>query len=780
MENRKLSTIVFIDIAGYTALMQENEAKALEFLNYFKKAIEQESSAHQGKIVQYFGDGCLLSFDSSWNAVTAAMAMQKSFIEKDIPVRIGMHLGDVLFKENNVFGDGVNIASRVESLGVPGAILISGTIRNQVKNKEGIKLTTLGSFDFKNVEESMEVYALSNPEFIVPQKHQMKGKLKEIKKNSKGWKWLLLISIVIFIAMFIFWHKKFGFLGSGQDSTPRLAVLEFVNIGEPPAKGFTSRFTDEINGRLNGLQHLAVISRSSTSLIKNTSKSPDQIGKELEVDYVLEGTAYWSINTGGQQKVRILPNLVRVSDNTQVWSGQYDLDYHESDDTQTEIINELLRNLNIAISEEEQSILQATLSTNPLALEAYLKGIKAKPAGHGAKSDFIIAFNMFQQAVSLDKDFTLAWVKLGEVYKDLYWFGYSTNTSMLDSALSCIEKARILDPSNPHVTISLGDYYYRLREYDKALKEFAKIMTKRPNDSELLQKISEVWRRQGFFDQALETMEKALRLDPYNVNSITELSWTYIFVGDFERALELQKQARQYDPDAVWNHLMGAFILWNRGQLNDLANARALLENVPNPQSSYPAWFWVTQSWFENDAKAILKLLKNLSVEAIELQHSYEPVTLLEGLANKSLGRDRAAKKDFRDAVSILNRKIEENPTDFRMHMALGLAYAGLEEKELAINSGKEAAKLLPLEKDHLLGLDILYNLMRIYALLGEDDLSLDVMAKLLSVPCQYRGFFFTANPEFVRVRNNSRFQDLLDKQSKMLRKYRRKNEKPT
>ncbi len=177
-ELRKLSTIVFADIAGYSAMMQADEVNALSILDRFKMVLEQEVEKHGGDIVQYYGDGSLLSFDSAVMSLLAAMALQQNFIEKGVPVRIGMHLGDVLYRNNNVFGNGVNVASRVESLGVPGAILMSKTVRDQVKNKAEFELTALGAFHFKNITDPMEVYALSNPGFKVPEPSQIQGKLE--------------------------------------------------------------------------------------------------------------------------------------------------------------------------------------------------------------------------------------------------------------------------------------------------------------------------------------------------------------------------------------------------------------------------------------------------------------------------------------------------------------------------------------------------------------------------------------------------------------------------
>ena len=181
LSSRKLAIIVFADIAGYSAMMQTDEVKALAVLDRFQGILEEGIRQHAGQIVQYYGDGCLLSFDSALSSLQAAMTMQRSFIAQDVPVRIGMHLGDVVYKDNNVFGDGVNIASRIESLGIPGAIMLSKTIRDQVKNKTEFNLTSMGAFQFKNITEPMDIFAVADPEFSVPRPEEIQGKLEPPK-----------------------------------------------------------------------------------------------------------------------------------------------------------------------------------------------------------------------------------------------------------------------------------------------------------------------------------------------------------------------------------------------------------------------------------------------------------------------------------------------------------------------------------------------------------------------------------------------------------------------
>jgi class 3 adenylate cyclase/TolB-like protein len=194
-EQRRLATVLFADIVGYTTLMQSDEKRALLFLNHFKELVENIIPIYKGEIIQYYGDAVLLTFDSATSGVECAIEFQHAFIEKEIPIRIGMHLGDVIFKNDNVFGDGVNIASRIESMGIPGCLLVSKAIRDQLFNKGDFLLQSLGSFEFKNVGEPMEVFAIANEGIAVPKREQIEGKIK-VPEKKPGRKWIVPIFIM--------------------------------------------------------------------------------------------------------------------------------------------------------------------------------------------------------------------------------------------------------------------------------------------------------------------------------------------------------------------------------------------------------------------------------------------------------------------------------------------------------------------------------------------------------------------------------------------------------
>ena len=289
--SRQLAAIMFTDITGYTAMMQQDEKKALELITRFKEVLEKITPEHQGKIVQYFGDGCLLAFDSSANSIECAMALQKSFRDSpQVPVRMGLHLGDVVFRNENVFGDGVNIASRIESLSVPGAILMSKSIRDQVKNKSEFQLISLGFFDFKNVEERIEVFALTNDGLVVPQRKKMEGKLK--KKNYLRRNIIAALSIVLLIIAAFFIYKKFVANNSTPNATDKsIAVLPFVDMSAgKDQEYFSDGLSEELLILLAKIPELKVIGRTSSFSFKGKDEDLRSISQKLGVAHILEGS----------------------------------------------------------------------------------------------------------------------------------------------------------------------------------------------------------------------------------------------------------------------------------------------------------------------------------------------------------------------------------------------------------------------------------------------------------------------------------------------------------
>ena len=185
MPSTRLAAIMFTDIVGYTAMMQANRESAMAAVKHFEAILKERIASHSGELLQTYGDGSLSAFDSASAAVQCAMEIQEA-IRDEVPLRIGIHLGEITIDGEHTFGDGVNIASRIESMGVAGAVLLSNSIRQQVKNKPEFQLESLGQFAFKNVAEPMTVYGLSNEGFVLPKAEEMAGKGTQLEIETIG------------------------------------------------------------------------------------------------------------------------------------------------------------------------------------------------------------------------------------------------------------------------------------------------------------------------------------------------------------------------------------------------------------------------------------------------------------------------------------------------------------------------------------------------------------------------------------------------------------------
>ena len=270
---RKLAAIMFTDIQGYTALMQEDEEQAVKIRSEHRKIFNSTTQKYHGEILQYYGDGTLSIFDSAINAVKCGIEMQLEFT---IPVRIGIHTGDIIHNKEEIIGDCVNIASHIESLAVVGSVFVSGKVYDDIKNQKLINTKIIGSFVLKNVKDPVDIYAISNDGLVVPSRDQIKGKIKEeieekptAKSNlfrSYPGKYVIPgILILILLSAAIFFYMKGGVKGFGSDGTidRSIAIVPFVNLSNDQEQDyFCDGIFDDILTQISKIGNLIVISRS--------------------------------------------------------------------------------------------------------------------------------------------------------------------------------------------------------------------------------------------------------------------------------------------------------------------------------------------------------------------------------------------------------------------------------------------------------------------------------------------------------------------------------------
>lgn len=590
-ETRKLNTILFADIVGYTSTMNSDETKAMGFLESFKSILEDEVPKFDGEIVQYFGDACLLAFDSATSGVKCAISIQKEFQKINLPIRIGMHLGEVIFTDNNAFGDGVNIASRIESMGVPGCVLVSNEIRSQIKNKSEFELVSLGSFEFKNVEDAMEIYALKNDGLSVPEKSKIQGKFKEPQNasnklsqlnNSSTVKKLVGLGLALALLFFVIngvtnkTSKVENDNASVLENTSKpedksIAVLAFADMS--PLKDqeyFSDGISEEILNLLTKIPDLKVISRTSSFSFKEQDITAQKIGESLNVKYILDG----SIRKSGST-FRISTQLIETLTGVQLWSESYDRPMNDIFIIQDEIAAVISKQLKL-------SLLGETVTAKPVNLEAYNLYLEAKLLRdlRNAESNGIAEQNMYK-AIELDSLYAPFWALMSEL---IYDGGFNYSRYSIDEAIAKGKKAALksleLDDNYSLAYTALATFDRASWNFKSADKNLKKALLLDPDNVDVIYESASNALDLGRLNEALDFLHKAMKLDPVN-DILRYTSGLYnLWIENYDVAEVEMKRYLQMNPNSGFGHNFLSQIYVAQGK-----NSEALksLENDDDP-----------------------------------------------------------------------------------------------------------------------------------------------------------------------------------------------------
>src|SRR4051794_35821537 len=374
---RQLAAIMFSDMAGYTALMQQNEQLAKDKRRRLKEVLETAVAGYNGKILQYYGDGALCMFSSAIDGVNCAVEIQQTLQqEPKVDLRIGIHTGDISIEDETIYGDGVNLASRIESLAVPGSIFISEKVFDEIRNQENLTAREMGYFELKNVVRPVRIFAIDNRGLVVPTRDALKGKTKE--------------------------------------PANRLAVLPFVNMSaDQENEYFSDGITEELLNALTKVDGLQVTSRTSVFAFKGKNDDIRDIAIKLNVDKILEG----SVRKAGN-RVRITAQLINAADGYHIWSENYDrnlTDIFEVQDEISSIIANKLRE-NLTVREQEETLVKVP-TQNLEAYTLFLKGLHFhnKITPKNTKK----AIEYFEKAIALEPNYAHAYAMAATGYASL-------------------------------------------------------------------------------------------------------------------------------------------------------------------------------------------------------------------------------------------------------------------------------------------------------------------------------------------------------------------------
>ena len=549
-QKRKLAAILFADIVGYTALMQANEPLALSSLQKFKAELESKVSEHQGEIIQFYGDGCLATFDSSVDGVTCAKKLQLAFQnEPKVPVRIGLHAGDVVFREGNVFGDAVNIASRVESMGVPGAILLSSNVRNQIKNQPQFDLIDLGRFEFKNVVEGMKVYALNNEGLSIPQKNKIKGKLKQQKTKTSLWKGGMAM-IILALCVLYFFSEKNEFISSENSETKSeisIAVLPLTNLNpkEEDLDYFSNGVSQEIIDELAQISSLNLSAFTQSSFYSSQNLAPEEIAKKLDVRYLISGTIRLLDN---EQRVKLSIELFNPRTNKIEWNKTFDESMDNASFIQNSIARQVVKKLNIKLSPKDLAFIDRIEATDGNAFKLYLRA--KSEINKFTEKGYLNTQSFLKEAINIDANFSnaqtlLAWSFVPSMAS--WWSPDLPSSGEIKSqSIPFIEKAIEINVNSSDAYLVRGglrlfhdnDIRGAKRDIDHAIS--INSWPKIPTDFCICTAVSTYVALKDA-DKAKEIAQLASHIDPGNALLEWDLANVYIISEEYKKAITQYK-----------------------------------------------------------------------------------------------------------------------------------------------------------------------------------------------------------------------------------------------
>ena len=515
MEKRRLGAIMFTDVVGYTAMSSRDEGSALELLKKLRAMLNLVFPRFEGRVVKTMGDGFLVEFASAVEAVNCAVEVQgemarfnsSSGLGKQVKVRVGIHVGDVVHSGGDVLGDAVNVASRVEAEAPPGGICVTRQVADQVEGKVKWRLDSMGTRELRNLPNPVELYAVQT-------------------------------------------EAGTTVLDPGQrPERNRVAILPFSNLSpDPNDRYFADGITEELISTVSKIGELSVISRSSAMRYKDTSLPMKQVGKELGVGAILEG----SVRKAGN-RVRIAAQLIEVDADRYVWSQSYDRDLTDVFGVQGEIAEQVAQGLKVQLLSKEKAKLETKATGSPEAYNLYLKGrfYLNERTEDGTKK----AVRYFESALQADPKFAKAYSGLADCHLIFADYGWMVPAEAGERAKSNALKALSLDGSLAEAHASLGlTYVNHGWDFEAGEREFKKAVELNPNYAAAFHWYAVSLSFQRRYEEALAQVKRALELDPFSLVLNQSLGVALLGLARYDEAMEMFRKVEEENPRLVSVH----------------------------------------------------------------------------------------------------------------------------------------------------------------------------------------------------------------------------------
>ena len=674
---RKLTAILSADAKGYSRLMAENEEATVRTITAFREIVTEVVQKHRGRVVDSPGDNILAEFASAVDAVRGGVEIQEELKARNAELpenrrmefRIGINLGDVIHEEERIYGDGVNIAARVEGLAEGGGICISGTVYEHIKNKLALGYQHLGEHSVKNIPEPVRVYrVLMDPEAI--------GKVIGEKRvvPRRGQRVVIAVAIVFLLAVggVIYWRagsppvevasvEKMAF---PLPDKPSIAVLPFDNMSnDPKQEYFSDGITEDLITDLSKISGLFVIARNSTFTYKGKAVKVQQVAEELGVRYVLEGSVRKERET-----VRINAQLVDATTGHHLWAERFDGTFADIFALQDRFTRKIVAALALKLTGDEQRKLTFRYTDNVEAYDAYLKGREHFLAG--TPEDYVKAVGYYEKAVELDPDFSPAHAGLASVYTTILSRNLTKELGWPD-ARSRVQKHLQMAMKNPtpNAHYAVGKTRLYQRRYDEAIAEAERVIALDPNFPDGYYLMGLIFTFAGRSAEAINYFKRAMRLDPqYPGGCLYYLGLAQYCLEQYEEAATSVERSQKLNPGYGPWPLAITYAQLGRGQeaadiLAKYFEKRgwllALIENT------FPYWPFKEQKDLDHWAEGLRKS---------GLMRPWNPVY----------------RREYDKAIADAEQAIALNPNDAKAQYAMG---------ETLVFSGRSAEAVEYLEK---------------------------------------------------------------------------------
>ncbi|MCH7887182.1 MAG: tetratricopeptide repeat protein [Candidatus Marinimicrobia bacterium] len=499
---RKLAAIMFTDMVGYTALMQKDEDKARELIERHRAHMKPFVEKHGGEIIQYVGDGTFCRFDSAIEAVNTALEIQKVLeLEPEINLRIGIHVGDVVVKGDEVYGDGVNVASRLEPLAPPRGICVSEKVYDEIKNQPGMVAVSLGRRRLKNVQRPVEVFALTGEGLPIP---SVRRRFLQRPIVRRGFQSAAAVTVLAIIYVLVLRGRE-----PAYGDVPSVGVLYLGNLGAPEDEYFSYGITEDLIIDLSKAGAIRVPSMKDVLPFKESEKSLLDIAKELRVRFVLTGSIRKEPG-----RFRLAAQLIEPASGRNLWSERWEEPLSEASAIKGKMIHEIIGAIGLAPDIPSVQEIQKKPTVNPDAYEFYLKG-KYRYAHSERVEDVEVARGLLEKAIELDAGFLLPRIMLGRSYGRVG--EYDRAIDIFDEALAVAKEKESLS-GEAAALVGMGTVRWRRGEYEKALTYFTRSLEASRNIGDRLGEgkafISKgnVYLHRGEYDNALDFYTQSLAI----------------------------------------------------------------------------------------------------------------------------------------------------------------------------------------------------------------------------------------------------------------------------